>query len=61
MQLIMHTRAVLSLPPTPAGVVAEGRLLLLVANKLDALAPHEQERALELVADTARRALPDVR
>jgi hypothetical protein len=42
-------------------VVAEGRLLLLVANKLDALAPGQRERALTLIRDTAHRALPDVR
>ena len=28
--------------PVPAGAVAEGRLLLIVANKLDALAPAQR-------------------
>ncbi|KAL4438212.1 hypothetical protein ABPG77_010573 [Micractinium sp. CCAP 211/92] len=41
-------------------VVAEGRLLLIVANKLDALAPAQREQALALIRQTVEDSLPDV-
>lgn len=52
------------LPPAPArtaDVVAEGRLLLIVANKLDALSAAQREQALGLVRRTVEDSLPDVR
>lgn len=49
-------------PPFPhADVVSEGRLLLIVANKLDALAPAERQQALGLIRQTVEDCLPDVR
>ena len=47
--------------PVPAGAVAEGRLLLIVANKLDALAPAQREQALGLIRGVVEESLPDVR
>lgn len=50
-------------PPCPpaADVVAEGRLLVIVANKLDALAPPQRQQALALIRSTVEDTLPDVR
>lgn len=47
--------------PCPADVVAEGRLLLIVANKLDALTPAQRQQALGLIRQTVEDSLPDVR
>lgn len=45
----------------PADVVAEGRLLLIVANKLDALTPAQRQQALTLIRQTVEDSLPDAR
>ena len=47
--------------PSTADVVSEGRLLLIVANKLDALAPAQRQQALALIRQTVEDSLPDVR
>lgn len=44
-----------------ADVVAEGRLLLIVANKLDGLPPAQRQQALALVRQTVEDSLQDVR
>ncbi|PRW45001.1 GTPase Der [Chlorella sorokiniana] len=41
-------------------VVSEGRLLLIVANKLDALTPAQRQQALALIRQTVEDSLPDV-
>jgi hypothetical protein len=41
--------------------VAEGRLLLIVANKLDALTPPQREQAMGLIRKVVEAHLPDVR
>lgn len=44
-----------------ADVVSEGRLLLIVANKLDSLNPAQRQQALALIRQTVEDSLPDVR
>ncbi|KAI7838297.1 hypothetical protein COHA_007867 [Chlorella ohadii] len=41
-------------------VVSEGRLLLIVANKLDAMPPAQRQQALALIRQTVEDSLPDV-
>ncbi len=50
-----------SCPQTAADVVSEGRLLLIVANKLDAMPPAQRQQALALIRQTVEDSLPDVR
>jgi hypothetical protein len=57
---VLSSIAIPSLP-LPAGAVAEGRLLLIIANKLDALAPAQREQALGLIRGVVEESLPDVR
>lgn len=49
------------LPACLPDVVAEGRLLLIVANKLDTLTPAKRQHAMRLVREAVEDNLPDVR